>query len=61
MDDDKLKEMYSMKLNGMLKIHKDLFVLRVPGGWIYQEWHQIRNDEWACSMCFVPEPKIEEK
>lgn len=55
-----IKEMLEMKLHDEQKLCGILFVMRVPGGWIYREIKNAGNSTSA--MCvtavFVPEPKL---
>lgn len=60
-----IEEMLKMPLNTQKKIPGNIWVVRVPGGWVYESvLHQ--TSRWdgfvqpiAVSSTFVPEPKEE--
>ena len=55
------KELYAMELHDKVFIEEDSFeVLRVPGGWIYNQWVPATRGEdeedgtFRMTSCFVP-------
>lgn len=46
------KSIYDLKLHEELKLSNDMYVLRVPGGWIYDFW-DVTKDQAKIGV-FVP-------
>jgi hypothetical protein len=45
------KTIYELKLHESMSIDEDLWVLRVPGGWVYRFYEESRN---KTERIFVP-------
>lgn len=46
------KDIYELEIHEEIKVSDDLFVLRVPGGWIYSYWNEL--EDYTSSGIFVP-------
>jgi len=45
---------YGMKLNQTEQVDKDVWVRRVPGGWLYETCVETGTGGYSLSTCFVP-------
>ncbi len=45
---------YKMKLHDRIKLKETLYVLRVPGGWIYETRYKFGKDVIKINTVFVP-------
>ncbi len=48
------EELYSMKLHDEKELWSNLYVMRVPGGWIYRQDTEQAGGHWMTSATFVP-------
>ncbi len=47
-------KLYNMDLHDELEIWKGMYVIRVPGGWIYRNDMEQAGGTWQDSSVFVP-------
>jgi len=47
------EELYEMELHEEKQVTLGLYVIRVPGGWIYRS-EASNNDNWTISTTFIP-------
>jgi len=45
--------LYKLKL-GEYEVHKNLYITRVPGGWIFEVMASIQENTVSPPICFVP-------
>lgn len=51
---DMANELYSLGLFEELKIDSLTFVMRVPGGWIFQRGDEQIGGHWKTAAAFIP-------
>jgi hypothetical protein len=48
-----MRDIYELKL-GQHSVHNNLYITRVPGGWVFEVIASIEENAVSPSICFVP-------